>query len=80
MQTKLTLRVDDTIVHRAKSLARKRGTSVSKLFGELITAETKDNSELDLPPITASMVGSFSSKKPIIVEEDYLKHLEKKHR
>ncbi|WP_269525985.1 DUF6364 family protein [Coraliomargarita parva] len=79
MQTKLTLRMDDTVIRKAKKLAHKRGTSVSRIFSDFIT-EAEDDPELDeLGAITASMVGVLGDVDLEDEREDYRKHLEDKY-
>lgn len=79
MQTKLTLRLEDELIEKAKILARQRGKSVSKLVSEYfnyITSKEID-SETDLPPIVKSLYGSLANKD--VKESDYKKYLEGKY-
>ena len=80
MQTKLTLRLDDRLVRRAKEEAYKRGKSVSMMvaeyFDELGSSPRKRRE--DLPPITKSLVGVLRGKR--VSEEDHKRHLMEKHR
>jgi len=79
MQTKLTLRLDDSVIRKAKKIARKRGTSVSRIFSDYIS-EAEDDQQLDdLGEITASMIGAL---RGVEIEDDRKEHrdrLEKKH-
>ena len=79
MQTKLTLRLDDELINRAKSYARKSGKSVSQLvagyFSMLDNKTDKETSELT--PIVRSLKGSLKGAK--IAKKDYQKYLEEKH-
>ena len=78
MNTKLTLRMDEKIVRKAKMEAKRRGKSVSQMVAEYIESiGLKQNSEKDLPPTTASLVGILKGKK--ISEEDYKAHLREKY-
>jgi hypothetical protein len=79
MKTKLTLRVDEAVVRKAKRLAKKRGTSVSRIFGDYIATQEADESPKDLPPVTASMLGALSSADPRMDTETYRAHLSAKH-
>ena len=79
MQSKLTLRIDDTLVKKAKLLARKKGTSVSQLFSEYISTQSDESSSNQLPPITEAMIGAIRRQKVTINEEDYQRHLEEKY-
>ena len=65
MQTKLTLRLDDALINRAKSYARKSGKSVSQIvagyFSLLNDKPEKDTSEIT--PIVRSLKGSLKGVK-----------------
>jgi hypothetical protein len=80
MATKLTLRMDESVIEQAKKEARRRGTSVSRLvasyFERLKRLETDE--EERLPPITRRLRGIAASAE--LTEEDYRRHLEEKHR
>jgi hypothetical protein len=76
MQAKLTLRMEESVIRKAKRLARKRGKSVSKIISEYITDEPDEQLVEELPPVTASMVGVLGHE---VKEQDYKKHLEEKY-
>lgn len=79
MKTKLTLRLDDALIKRAKKKAKQKGTSVSQMVADyfaLIETEEQSPSKQKLPPITSSLSGILKSKQ--VQEEDYKKHLEDK--
>ena len=78
MNTKLTLRMDESIVRKAKIEAKRRGKSVSLMVAEFFESiGLEQTSEKDLPPTTASLVGILKDKE--ISEEDYKKHLQEKY-
>ena len=79
MQTKLTLRLDDQLINRAKSYARKSGKSVSQIVaGYFSLLDDKPKKETaDLTPIVRSLKGSIKKKK--IGKKDYHNYLEEKH-
>ena len=79
MQTKLTLRLDDALINRAKAYARKSGKSVSQLVaGYFSMLDNKPEKELsELTPIVRSLKGSLKGAK--IGKKDYQKYLEEKH-
>ena len=79
MQSKLTIRVDDALIRKAKLLAKKRGTSVSKIFGDFISSQTEDLPSQDLPPLTSSMLGAIRQGGDLAQEDDYRKYLEERH-
>ena len=79
MQAKLTLRVEETLIRKAKQLAKKRGTSVSRIFGDFISKQSAELPSDKLPPITSSMVGAIMRKGTEIDKKSYLDHLEDKY-
>ena len=80
METKLTLRLDENLVGRAKAEARKRGTSVSKMVAAYFRSigSAAEKPEASLPPATSLLLGSLKGKK--VERSDYRKHLEDKYR
>ena len=79
MKTKLTLRLDDSLIKRAKKRAKQKGTSVSQMVADYFALIDTEKPSIDrgLPPITASLAGILKNKE--IREEDYKKHLEEKY-
>ena len=79
MQTKLTLRLEDELIHKAKLLAQKKGKSLSKMVSEYFDyiTSTELSQDFELPPIVKSLYGSLADSK--LDESDYKKHLECKH-
>lgn len=79
MQTKLTLRVEEGVVRKAKRLARQRGTSISRIFGEFISNQVESHTNEDFPPITSSMIGVIRRPELTVEEKEYKKYLEEKY-
>ena len=78
MNTKLTLRMDDAVIRKAKMEAKRRGKSVSRMVAEFIESiGTRQDSEKVLPPTTASLVGILKGED--ISEDDYKVHLREKY-
>ena len=78
MNTKLTLRLDEGLIVRAKRAAEARGKSVSQMVGEFFSSLESDMpKQVGFPPITASLLGALKGRS--FSEEDYHRHLEKKH-
>jgi hypothetical protein len=79
MQTKLTLRLEDELIDKAKTIARKRGKSLSKLVAEYFNYITSKElkSESDLPPVVKSLYGSLANSD--VKESDYKKYLQGKY-
>ncbi len=79
MKNKLTLRLDDSLIKRAKKRAKEKGTSVSQMVADYFALIESERSitKRRLPPITASLAGILKNED--IKEEDYKKHLEEKY-
>lgn len=83
MQTKLTLRIEEELIDRAKSYSQRTGKSVSQLFADYIkmlpgTEEPREERDPAPTPIVESMRGVLRGAR--IDEEDYRRYLEEKHR
>ena len=80
MQTKLTLRLDDTLIGRAKAEARRTGKSVSQLVAEYfaLLSATHGGSEEPLPPQVRALKGVL--RGTAVDVEDYHQYLADKHR
>ena len=80
MQSKLTLRIEESLIRKAKLLAARRGTSVSRIFREYISNEPDESEIENLPPITSKMLGIMKSETGTIdSRKDYRSHLESKY-
>ncbi|MCB9537452.1 MAG: ribbon-helix-helix protein, CopG family [Myxococcales bacterium] len=79
MQTKLTLRLDDELVRRAKAHARARGRSVSAMvadyFAQLDAPPT--DAEIAMTPRVRSLYGALADVD--VDEADHRDHLARKH-
>ena len=83
MQTKLTLRLEQRLIRRAKAYARRTGKSVSELvadfFGRLeAPADEPGPRVVAQSPAVQSLVGALAGAQ--LDEGDYRAHLVKKHR
>lgn len=79
MQTKLTLRINEQLIERAKTYARQSGKSVSQLVSDYLEMlpEPGQRPARPLTPIVESLRGSLAGAR--LDEKDYRRHLEKKH-
>jgi len=78
MHNKLTLRIDEELIRRAKLEARRRRKSVSQMVGEFITSLGKrPSSEKELPPITVSLIGVLKGRR--VSEASYKKYLRERY-
>ena len=80
MNTKLTLRLDDRLIDRAKRYSDRSGKSVSQLVADYFTLIDSAETPLagTLTPRVKSLLGASSGAT--VDEQDYLRHLEDKHR
>ena len=82
MQTKLTLRVDDQTVRKAKSYARVRRTSLSRIVEEYFRRLEGRESEMSAQtPVLRELAGLLAGRgNPAALKKSYRTHLEEKYR
>jgi hypothetical protein len=79
MNTKLTLRLDDELIERAKRHSGKSGKSVSRLVADFFALiEPAAATDTEITPGVRSLLGVLSDSG--LDERDYRRHLEDKHR
>jgi hypothetical protein len=80
--TKLTLRMDDAIIDRAKVYARRNKTSLSKIVSQYLRSLLTSKKEgRPIAPLVKEISGILSpSRSSRSVKTDYHQYLEKKHR
>ena len=80
---KLTLRLEEELIEGAKRVARERGTSVSKMvagFFQSIEDRRPERRDGDIGEITRRLRGAIKPEDGRSAdEEDYRRHLERKH-
>jgi len=79
MHTRLTLRIDEELIERAKSYARQSGKSLSQLVSDYLESlpESQGDQGRSVTPIVQSLRGALAGSG--LNEEDYRRHLEEKH-
>jgi len=77
MQTKLTLRLDDTLIEQAKGYAKQHDKSLSQVVSDYFQVLTQQAKKQEISPITQSLVGVLDSSH--VDEDAYKKHLEEKY-
>lgn len=81
MSKKLTLRLDEEVIERAKDYAAQRGTSVSRLaerYFRAVTERTDQHEEdwrQELTDVTRTFLGSLKD----VGEDDYKNYLQEKY-
>jgi hypothetical protein len=79
MQSKLTLRMDDQLIYRAKKIAAKKGKSVSQMVSDYVAGLEENNfDKTELTPLVKSLKGVLRDKK--VDRGDYFRYLEEKYR
>lgn len=81
MDNKLTLKLDNQVIEKAKTYARKKNTSLSKLietYLQFLTSNNK-NEEEETTPLVKSLSGILNDTKSLDYKESYKKHLSKKY-
>lgn len=79
MNTKLTLRLDDQLITKAKRYSDRSGKSVSQLVADFFSAidAEEDIPGTEISPRVRSLRGAF--KGSTATEEDYRHYLEEKY-
>jgi hypothetical protein len=78
MNAKLTLRMDERLIRKAKAEARRRGKSVSQMAAEFFQSlDRRKAINADLPPITKSLVGALRGRRAS--KRDYKRYLKEKY-
>ena len=75
MQNKLTLRLDESLIKRAKVYAKKNNKSLSQVVADYFQLLTRKTENTEFPLITQSLTGIIKDTD----EDDYKRHLEKKY-
>lgn len=80
MQTKLTLRLEEELIERAKLYAKQSGKSLSQMVADYfvqLEQTIKPPAAQDLPPATRALRGIL--KPALLDKQDYHRHLEEKY-
>jgi hypothetical protein len=81
MDHKLTLKLDDQVIEKAKQYARQKNTSLSKLieaYLEYLTTTSKKESE-EITPLVKSLSGIVNSSKKTDYKKEYKNHILNKY-
>ena len=77
LNTKLTLRMDDALIERAKAHSERSGRSLSRLVSDFFSAIDQPAEPTAITPRVRSLMGALSHVT--LDEDDYRRHLEEKH-
>lgn len=78
MNTKLTLRLDEKLIARAKRHSADSGRSISKLVADFFSLIDADERDVEVTPRVRSLRGVLAGSG--LNEKDYRRHLEEKYR
>ena len=80
MDTKLTLRLDKSVIEQAKAYARTHQTSISSLVEAYLALLTRsETSSQTISPTVRQLTGVIDLKKADLDRENYRDHLAKKY-
>ncbi len=82
MATKLTLRLDDAVIRKAKKTARTKGVSLSRMVEDYFKSVAKQEArEVRESPVLYEVAGVLSGKEDAAkLRAEYKKHLAGKYR
>jgi hypothetical protein len=80
MDTKLTIKLDDDVITRAKRYAKNRKTSLSKMIESYLDTVTKpDSKKIKITPLVKSLSGVIKLPVDYDYKTDYADYLTKKY-
>ncbi|QQS52193.1 MAG: hypothetical protein IPM71_05515 [Bacteroidota bacterium] len=83
METKLTLRLNDNVIERAKIYARSHKISLSKMIESYLDSITKQKEEekrISITPLIKSLSGVIDLPADFDYKKEYRDYLEKKYK
>jgi antitoxin component of RelBE/YafQ-DinJ toxin-antitoxin module len=80
MDTKLTLKLDESIIENAKKYTKEKNISLSKMIENYLQALTKKKSlEIEISPLVKSLIGVIEKPK-MDYKKDYTNFLSNKYK
>ncbi|MBN2745115.1 MAG: hypothetical protein JXR34_00175, partial [Bacteroidales bacterium] len=83
METKLTLRLNDNVIERAKNYARNHKISLSKMIESYLDNITKPKGEekkISITPLVESLSGVIELPNDFDYKKEYRNFIEKKYK
>jgi hypothetical protein len=83
METKLTLRLNDHVIERAKNYARRHKISLSKMiesYLDSITKQKEEENKIPITPLVDSLSGVIDLSADFDYKRDYRDYLENKYK
>jgi hypothetical protein len=79
MDTKLTVKLDGYVIERAKTYAKKKNTSLSKLIETYLGFLVEPSDENEVTPLVKSLSGVVNLSKKFDSKKNYKSHILKKY-
>jgi hypothetical protein len=79
MDTKLTLKLDSSVILQAKIYAKKKNTSLSKIIESYLGLLVEPKNIQEVTPLVKSLSGVIDLPKNFDYKKDYKKHLTNKY-
>jgi hypothetical protein len=80
MDAKLTIKLNDDVITRAKSYAKHRKTSLSKMIESYLDSVTKpDSNEIKITPLVKSLSGVITIPDDYDYKKDYTDYITGKY-
>ena len=79
MDTKLTLKLNGDIIEQAKTYAKKKNTSLSKLIESYLGMLVEPNEKQEVTPLVKSLSGVIDLPKDFDRKTNYRKHVLNKY-
>ena len=81
MKTKLTLRLDNVVIERAKDYARNHKISLSQMVEAYLDSVTKPlNDNPEITPLVESLIGVINLPADFDYKKEYRDYLEEKYK
>ncbi|MFW6326726.1 MAG: DUF6364 family protein [Bacteroidota bacterium] len=83
METKLTLRLNDSIIKKAKIYAQNHNISLSKMvesYLNSITQQKEEDEKISITPLVESLSGVIDLPADFDYKKEYRDYLEKKYK
>ena len=83
METKLTLRLNDTVIERAKIYAKTQKISLSKMiesYLDSLTREKDSDNKISITPLVESLSGVIDLPSDYDYKEEYSDYLNRKYK
>ncbi len=77
MQTKITLDLEDDLIHQIEAYARENNKSIAQLVTDYFQDIARQKKNKPIPPVTQSLIGILKNHQ--IHEDDYKQYLTDKY-